>query len=541
MQKLQSNAAGISVAAEELKKGNVVAIPTETVYGLAANALDPQAVAKIFKAKGRPSDNPLIIHISEIEDLEKYAFPTEIAYKLAERFWPGPLTMILPKKECIPTAVTAGLDTVAVRMPEHPVARDIISKCGLPLAAPSANISGKPSPTSAEHVSDDFSGNQYVSAVVDGGKCKCGVESTVISLCGEAPCLLRPGFITAEMLREIIPDLKIAEAVLKELPTSEKALSPGLKHKHYAPKARTVCIKGLCENAVKYVESDGNKEKTVICFCGEEEEFKSCWVIPYGKADDFEELAENLFDALRQADKMDCEKIYVRIPQINEELVNGVLLAVYNRLLRAASFTVIDCDLAAKGLVIGVTGQSGAGKGTLCGILAKKGFIHIDTDKVWHEIIDASAPKLEAVFGKITDESGKVDRKILGEKAFSSPEDLEKLNAIAHKEIMAQVSVIMDENRAKGCFDFAIDGAALFEAGAKDTCDFIIAVVADRKTRLERVKNRDGIDDLRAEQRFSMQKSEDFYTDNADYTLVNDNLQELEEKLNEILEKYKEQ
>ena len=539
MQKLQSNAAGISIAAAELKKGNVVAIPTETVYGLAANALNPQAVAKIFKAKGRPSDNPLIIHISEVEDLERYAYPNKIAYELAEKFWPGPLTMILPKKSCIPVEVTAGLDTVAVRMPEHSVAREIISQCGLPLAAPSANISGKPSPTSAEHVIDDFGGNIYVEAVVDGGKCKCGVESTVISLCGDVPCLLRPGFITAEMLKAVIPNLKIAEAVLKELPNSEKALSPGLKHKHYAPKARTVCIKGLCENAIKYVAQDGKKEKTVICFYGEEDKFENCRVIPYGKADDFEELAENLFDALRQADKTDCEKIYVRIPEINEKLVNGVLLAVYNRLLRAASFTVIDCDSSVKGLVIGVTGQSGAGKGTLCGILAKKGFVHIDTDKVWHEIIDASVPKLEAVFGKVTDENGKVDRKILGEKAFSSPESLNKLNAIAHKEIMAEVSVIMDENRAKGNFDFAIDGAALFEAGAKDTCDFIIAVIADRNTRLQRVKNRDNIDDARAEKRFSGQKDETFYTENADFTLINDNLDELEVNLNAILNGYK--
>ncbi len=539
MQKLQCSAEGISVAAEELKKGNVVAIPTETVYGLAANALNPQAVAKVFKAKGRPSDNPLIIHISKVEDLEKYAYPNKIAYELAEKFWPGPLTVILPKKDCIPLEVTAGLETVAVRMPEHSVARDIISQSGLPLAAPSANISGKPSPTSAEHVWDDFCGNPYVSAVVDGGKCKCGVESTVISLCGEVPCLLRPGFITAEMLKEVIPDLKIAEAVLKELPTSEKALSPGLKHKHYAPKARTVCIKGLCENAVKYVNKDGKKEKTVICFCGEEDKFENCRVIPYGKADDFEELAENLFDALRQADKTDCEKIYVRIPEINEELVNGVLLAVYNRLLRAASFTVIDCDSTAKGLVIGVTGQSGAGKGTLCGILSEKGFIHIDTDKVWHEIIDASASKLEAAFGKVTDENGKVDRKILGAKVFSSPENLNKLNSIAHKEIMNEVSVIMDENRAKGFFDFAIDGAALFEAGAKETCDFIITVVADRKTRLERVKKRDGIDELRAEQRFAGQKDESFYIENADFTLVNDNLNDLEKELNIILKKYK--
>ena len=175
MQILKNNEDGISFAANELKKGNVVAIPTETVYGLAANALDPSAVAKIFKAKGRPSDNPLIVHISDISDMEKYANPPQIAYTLAEKFWPGPLTLIMPKKDCVPLEVTAGLNTVAIRMPEHETARHIISACGLPLAAPSANISGKPSPTSAQHVIDDFNDNQFVSAIVDGGKCKCGV------------------------------------------------------------------------------------------------------------------------------------------------------------------------------------------------------------------------------------------------------------------------------------------------------------------------------------------------------------------------------
>ena len=238
---------------------------------------------------------------------------------------------------------------------------------------------------------------------------------------------------------------------------------------------------------------------------------------------------------MRQADALDCEKIYVRIPEIDEKSVNGVLLAVYNRLLRAASFTVIDCDSAAKGLVIGVTGQSGAGKGTLCKILENKGFFHIDTDKVWHDMIDDCAPKLEAVFGKVTDDNGRVDRKILGEKAFSSEENLKKLNEIAHKSIMAKVSEIMDENRSKGIFNFAVDGAALFEAGAKATCDFIIAVTADWNSRLERVKKRDGIDDKRAEARFSGQKSEEFYTQNADFTIINDDIGSLEAKIEAVL------
>ena len=225
----------IAKAGEILKNGGVVAIPTETVYGLAANALDEKAVARIFAAKGRPSDNPLIVHITDARDIEKYAYPNEKAYALAERFWPGPLTVILPKKDCIPNAVSAGLDTVAIRCPSHPVARAVIKAAGVPLAAPSANISGKPSATTAEHVLKDF--GESIDAIIDGGTCDCGVESTVITVAAEPPVLLRPGFVTPEQLRKLLPDLKIAEAVTKELPADAKALSPGMKHKHYAPKA----------------------------------------------------------------------------------------------------------------------------------------------------------------------------------------------------------------------------------------------------------------------------------------------------------------
>ena len=235
----------IAKAGKILKNGGVVAIPTETVYGLAANALDKKAVAKIFAAKGRPADNPLIVHITDAKDIEKYAYPNEKAAALAKKFWPGPLTMILPKKECIPNIVSAGLDTVAIRCPSHPVARAIINAAEVPLAAPSANISGKPSATTAKHVLKDFGEN--IDAVIDGGTCDCGVESTVVTVATEPPVLLRPGFVTPEQLREILPDLKIAEAVTKELPAGAKVLSPGMKHKHYAPKAEAYAVLGSQE------------------------------------------------------------------------------------------------------------------------------------------------------------------------------------------------------------------------------------------------------------------------------------------------------
>ena len=324
-----------------LKNGNTVAVPTETVYGLAANALDENAVKKIFLAKGRQADNPLIIHISDISAFSLYCFPTETAYALAEKFWPGPLTMILPKKEIVPSAVTAGLSSVAVRMPSHPVASRIISLCGFPLAAPSANISGKPSPTRFEHILNDLSSNPYVAAAVDGGNCECGVESTVVSLVGATPCLLRPGAITVSMLREVVPELTVADAVLQRLPENEKALSPGLKHKHYAPDAETVCIAGTAESAAKYVKNHRNgKNAVVICFDGEEQLFPECDVIPYGLPEKPETLAENVFAALRKADAVKgCQIIYVRCAP-----PEGEGLAVYNRLLRASNFNVVDTE-----------------------------------------------------------------------------------------------------------------------------------------------------------------------------------------------------
>ena len=337
---LSTSTEDLEFSSRLLKNGEIVAIPTETVYGLAANALESEAVKKIFLAKGRPADNPLIVHISDISSFSEYCFPTAEAYALAEKFWPGPLTMILPKKDIVPDIVTAGLPSVAIRMPSHPIARKIIEFCGFPLAAPSANISGKPSPTRAEHVISDMTDNPHVSAIVDGGACECGVESTVVSLTGEHPCLLRPGAVTVEQLREILPDLTVANAVLQSLPENEKALSPGLKHKHYAPDAETVCLCGSVESAAKYIKENANGEKTVvICFDGEESVFSDCETIAYGSPEKPETLAENVFDALRKADISGCEKIFVRCAP-----PDGAALAVYNRLLRASNFQVINTE-----------------------------------------------------------------------------------------------------------------------------------------------------------------------------------------------------
>lgn len=326
--------AGLDEAAGLLRAGELVAIPTETVYGLAANALDGAAVKNIFAAKGRPQDNPLIVHIAETEEIIPLVKNfDERARALAKAYWPGPLTMILPKSDIIPDEVCAGLDTVAIRMPSHPVAHEIIKKCGFPLAAPSANTSGKPSPTTAAHVMNDMDGK--IAAVVDGGSCSVGVESTVVTLACEVPRVLRPGGITPDQLRAVLGEVEIDKAVFKALENGEKVLSPGMKYKHYSPNARVIIVKGDFDKFAAFACSRGEKT-CAVCFDGEENKL-SVPAYPYGHADSPEEQARELFDVLRRVDDEKMELALVRFPSLD-----GVGMAVYNRLLRAAGFEVIE-------------------------------------------------------------------------------------------------------------------------------------------------------------------------------------------------------
>lgn len=326
----------INAAAEIIRVGGVVAIPTETVYGLAANALNGAAVSKIFKAKGRPQDNPLIVHISsfdEITPLVREVPPS--AGKLAEAFWPGPLTIVLPKTGIIPQEVSAGLDTVAVRMPSHPVARAVIKAAGVPLAAPSANASGSPSPTTARHVLDDLDG--LIDAVVDGGECSVGVESTVISLVHKTPRLLRPGGITPEQLEAVLGKIEVDDAVFSALGRDEIPSSPGMKYKHYSPKANVIILKGGLEDFAAYVKANATQGTVALCYEGEQAQMP-VKAIAFGSIDNPGEQANKLFGALRAIDSMpDVKTVYARCPASQ-----GLGLAVYNRLLRAASFEVTE-------------------------------------------------------------------------------------------------------------------------------------------------------------------------------------------------------
>lgn len=333
---LKSDDDGIKAAADLIKKGEVVGIPTETVYGLAADALNENAVAKIFSAKGRPADNPLIVHIAHYEDI--YNYVTEVpdnAKRLAELFWPGPMTMVLPKKDIIPMITSGGLDTVGIRFPSDITARRIISASGCPIAAPSANISGSPSTTSAAHVMNDMSGK--ISAVVDGGASCVGVESTVISVSASGMItLLRPGFVTLEELRSAVGENNVilARGVKESMPENERAISPGMKYKHYSPKANVTIIKGNFESFVRYLGDHFTESSVAMVFNGEE---KCCpyRCIAYGGSP--EQQAQQLFSVLRSVDEMGIEQVFARCPE-----QNGVGLAVYNRLLRAAGFEVVE-------------------------------------------------------------------------------------------------------------------------------------------------------------------------------------------------------
>lgn len=327
-------------SAEVIKNGGLVVFPTETVYGLGADATNASAAKRIYSAKGRPQDNPLIIHLSDPRDAEKYAFTSETYYKLYKAFMPGPLTVIMKSKDTVPKETRGGLDTVAVRCPENKIARTLIKLSGVPIAAPSANLSGSPSPTTARHVIDDMMGR--VDVIIDGGKCDFGLESTIVKIeDDESLTLLRPGKITLDMLLSVVEDVKVADAVTSALKEGEKPLSPGMKYRHYAPKSPLVLLHGDAASAVEYIKREGYSNIGVITYNEDVEFFKSslagCKVLAFGNRNDEITQANNLFEILRDADRENFDMIYAPLPR-----KEGVGLALYNRLIRAAAHTIIN-------------------------------------------------------------------------------------------------------------------------------------------------------------------------------------------------------
>ena len=330
---LDSSESSIKQAAALIRSGEVVGMPTETVYGLAANAFDEDSVRKIFAAKGRPADNPLIVHVSGFEEISPLVAEIPVlAKKCAEKFWAGPLTMIMPKSDRIPMVTSGGLDTVGIRMPSNDIARAFIKECGCPIAAPSANLSGSPSPTTAQHVLTDMNGR--IPAIIDGGACGVGVESTVISFEGDGIRLLRPGFVSAEDLREVTENVFIDKGVLEMLGNDVKVSSPGMKYKHYAPKAEVTIVDASSSGFREFCKENAADDDVLMVFDDSDADGLTNRRLVLGQTD--EEQAQRLFDELRELDLMGAKKVYARCPK-----KTGVGLAVYNRLLRAAAFRVI--------------------------------------------------------------------------------------------------------------------------------------------------------------------------------------------------------
>ncbi len=328
-------------AGKLIAEGELVAFPTETVYGLGGDALDPDASRKIYAAKGRPSDNPLIVHIADFDDMKRVAREVpEQAKKLADAFWPGPLTMIVWKSDAVPEATTGGMQTVAVRMPNHPVALELIRRSGCLIAAPSANTSGRPSPTEAQHVAEDLSGK--IAMILDGGPVGIGIESTIIDLTEEKPMILRPGYITPEMLSEVLQEEVVIDPGIIAADDTRKPKAPGMKYKHYAPKAEMIIVDGAQDavihkiNELTAVKRAEGKKVAVIATDETKDRYDAQVILSMGKRADEDAIAQHLYKILRECDELDVGEIYsecFQTPRIGQ--------AIMNRLLKAAGHTVI--------------------------------------------------------------------------------------------------------------------------------------------------------------------------------------------------------
>lgn len=500
----------IKQAAAILKSGGLVAVPTETVYGLAASAFSESAIRNIYKAKGRPSDNPLIVHIAEMEELEGITSQVSpLARQCMAAFWPGPFTAVLPKSERIPSVVSGGLNTVAVRMPDHAVTRAIIRAAGLPLAAPSANRSGSPSPSTAAHVIEDLGGR--IDAVVVSTDCAVGVESTVVTFATQPPRLLRPGGVTAEQLRRLIPDLVIDPAVTAEPEQGAQVASPGMKYKHYAPKATVILAEGSIKAFRRYANRHADAFDLVLCYAEEKEGLP----IPYlslGAIQDHAVQAERLFSLLREIDHRGFRRVLVHAPARD-----GMGLAVYNRLIRAAGFQIVCLPK-----LVGLTGPSGTGKSTLSPIAEQAGFTVIDCDRIAATVTDDPAllKRLESAFGDVV-RDGRLDRKALADRAFASAGETERLNRIMLPVIVEKIEQEIDRHMAEGKLKILLDAPTLYESGLDAACDTVVAVLARPELRAARIKARDGLTPMQLKKRLNAAKSDAFYLEKAAYIIHN--------------------
>jgi len=502
----------IEEAAAILRRGGLLGIPTETVYGLGADGLNEDAVRRIFLAKGRPQDNPLILHVPNAGWLERCC--TDIpsaAYALAERFWPGPLTMILPRRDCVPLCTTGGLDTVGVRCPDHPVTRAIIAAADTPVAAPSGNTSGRPSPTCARHMMEDMMGK--IDGIVDGGDCAVGVESTIIDLTVQPPRLLRPGGLPLEELEAVLGEVAVDKAVRQRLGDGEKAKAPGMKYRHYAPRAAVTVVTGTPRRSAAYIREHLPAGAGVICFDEYAPLFAGHIVHRLGSQEDKLAQAQHVFDALRTFDDTDVTAIFAQCPD-----ESGLGLAVGNRLKKAAGFHTVDVSP----LVIGFTGPTGAGKTSALRALERLGGLVLDCDAVYHDLLRTDSTLRDAItgaFGQVFAPDGTLDRQRLGTVVFSDPAALDTLNRIIYARLPRELLRRMDESSAPVV---GIDAINLVESGLCRLCRRTVAVLAPSEQRVRRIMARDGIPEEYARLRVQAQKDDEFYRTHCTDTLFND-------------------
>ncbi len=503
----------ISAAAKILREGGLLGIPTETVYGLAANGLDPAAVARIFEAKGRPQDNPLILTIPGQQWLPRYCRDIPpLAYVLARKFWPGPLTLILKcRTDVVPEVITAGLDTVAMRCPDHPVTLSIIREAGVPVAAPSANTSGRPSCTTALDVLEDMDGK--IEGVVDGGSCTVGVESTILDLTCQPPRLLRPGGLPMEEIERLIGPIEVDQAVTRPLGEGEQPKAPGMKYRHYAPKAPVTVVTGAPEDSAREIARRAGPESGVICFDEYAHLFAGREVHTLGPADDKAAQAQRVFDALRTFDASAVTEIFAQCPDNR-----GLGLAVGNRLKKAAGFHVVKAG--GERVVLGVTGGTGAGKTSALRAIQALGGTVIDCDAVYHGLLERDEGLRGAIgeaFPGAFRPDGRLDRKKLGREVFTRKDRLEKLNGIVYGAMEPELRRLLSGSGRL----FAIDAINLVESGLDRLCDRTVAVTSPAELRVRRIMARDGISEEYARLRISAQKPDEFYRSKCSVTLNN--------------------
>lgn len=506
----ESDPNAVRDAAAILRRGGLLGIPTETVYGLGADALNEDAVSRIFLAKGRPQDNPLIIHVPDASWLESYCRDVPpAAYQLAERFWPGPLTMILPRRDIVPLQTTGGLETVGVRCPNHPVTLAIIEAAGVPIAAPSGNTSGRPSPTTAAHMIEDMDGR--IDGIVDGGPCTVGVESTIIDLTVTPPRLLRPGGLPLESLRQVLGEVAVDKAVTGLLAAGERPRAPGMKYRHYAPHAPVTVVTGEPERSARRIQGLLSDTAGVICFDEYAPLFPGHIIHKLGPAADKSAQARHVFDALRTFDGTDVTEIFAQCPDDG-----GLGLAVANRLKKAAGFHLIDAD---RPLIVGLTGGTGAGKTSALAALEDLGGTVLDCDAVYHQMLRTDPALREAItaaFGPVFCPDGSLDRQKLGTLVFSDHAALDRLNAIVYEYLPPELL-----RRAQGHTLVGLDAISLMESGLGRLCACTVAVLAPAEDRVRRIMARDGISEDYARLRISAQPSDAFYRERCSHILEN--------------------